>query len=172
MLGASQSWLKSPFLSENPFAGSQFACPSNSRSALPCKTVFLALLYSLHYRRAYCTQYVLGLVVPSFGFASWGHLIALRISTSILGPSSLNRLPQSPIGQILFLNLLTSSASTCKHPFLSVKTLARVRSISLLAPEASIWFENWGLVGPGLKTGRPWLVKVQQTKACSTALRA
>jgi len=38
---------------------------------------------------------------------------------------------------------------------------------------ASIWFENWGVVSPGLKTGGPWVLKVQQKEArtCSTGFR-
>jgi len=37
--------------------------------------------------------------------------------------------------------------------------------------EASIWFEIWGVVDMGLKTGWSWVIKVQQMEACSTWLR-
>ena len=37
---------------------------------------------------------------------------------------------------------------------------------------ASIWFENWGVVGPGLKTRRLRVLKVQQKEECSTGFRA
>jgi len=40
-----------------------------------------------------------------------------------------------------------------------------------LYPAVSIWFENWGVMGPGLKTGGSWVLKVQQTEARSTGLR-
>ena len=36
---------------------------------------------------------------------------------------------------------------------------------------ASTEFENWGVVGPGLKTGGTWVINVQQTEARSTGLR-
>ena len=40
---------------------------------------------------------------------------------------------------------------------------------SILAmPAASTWYENWRVVGPSLKTGGSWVLKVQQTEAHST----
>jgi len=35
---------------------------------------------------------------------------------------------------------------------------------------ASIWFENRGVVCPGLKTGGSRVLKVQQKKVCSTGV--
>ena len=41
----------------------------------------------------------------------------------------------------------------------------------LLDSGASIWFENWGVVGPGLKTGGLLVLRTHQMEAHSTGLR-
>ena len=48
-------------------------------------------------------------------------------------------------------------------------TLTQIPNV--ISHSASIWFENWEVMGPGLKTGVSWFLKVQHTEARSTGLK-
>src|SRR6218665_3212614 len=81
-----------------------------------------------------------------------------------------DRFPQLP-----FLHNVASSADnniTSMRLFSLMHRLclfSNTRRHTSIASAASIWFENWGLLRPGLKTGGSLVLKVQQTEARTVA---